>query len=127
MVEDKNGIRDIFRTKEEYEDPLDIQSVLTTETKFCRYCDLVIQSDMITRKASELPFLTKYEREESTEDVYFCDKHCYFKLAISRTSGAEENKDIKSLEQLEQWQEKRRANQDIDSNQKLEMEKHLKK
>merc|ERR1711981_273596 len=106
--------RDVFRAKEEYEDPLDIQSVLTTEIKFCRYCDLVIQSDMITRKASELPFLTKPEREECTEDVYFCDKTCYFNLAISRTSGAEENKDIKNLEQLEQWQEKRRANQDID-------------
>ena len=115
MVEDKNGIRDIFRAKEEYEEPLDIQSVLTTETKFCRYCDLVIQSDMISRKACELPFLTKYEREESTEDVYFCDKNCYFKLAISRTSGAEDNKDIKSLEQLEQWQEKRRANLDTDT------------
>ena len=114
MVEDKNGLRDIFRAKEEYEDPLDIQSVLTTETKFCRYCDLVIQSDMITRKASELPFLTKTEREECTEDVYFCDKNCYFNLAISRTSGTEENKDIKNLDQLEQWQEKRRANQDID-------------
>merc|ERR1712179_777972 len=29
MVEDKNGIRDVFRAKEEYEEPLDIQSVLT--------------------------------------------------------------------------------------------------
>jgi hypothetical protein len=114
MVEDKNGVRDMFRTKEEDEDPLDIQSVLTTEIKFCRYCDLVIQSDMITRKASDLPFLTKTEREESTEDVCFCDKNCYFKLAISRTSGADENKDIENLEQLEQWQEKRRANPDID-------------
>ena len=36
-------------------------------------------------------------------------------MAISRTSGAEDNKDIKSLEQLEQWQEKRRANLDTDT------------
>merc|ERR1719320_350266 len=91
---------------------MDIQSVLTqSQTKFCRYCDLIIHSDVVTKKASELPFLTKKELSESPEDVFFCDKTCYFKFAVSKTAkgagkdGAEGLEDVKNLEELAEWQE----------------------
>ena len=50
--DDRHGAPvDVFRVKEEHESPMDIQSVLTqSQTKFCRYCDLIIHSDVVTKK-----------------------------------------------------------------------------
>ena len=110
LVEDDKaaGAVDMFRVKEEHEAPMDIQSVLThSQVKFCRNCDLIINSDMVTKKASELPFLTKKELMESSDDVCFCDKNCYFKFAVSRTKK-EEIQDLENLDQLAEWQEKQK-------------------
>ena len=41
--------------------------------------------------------------------MFFCDKSCYFKFAVSRTSkttkGGEGLEDVKTLEELAEWQE----------------------
>ena len=60
-------------------------------------------------RSSELPFLTKKELNESPEDLFFCDKSRYFKFAVSRTSKTTKDgeglEDVKTLEELAEWQE----------------------
>ncbi|XP_046682378.1 histone-lysine N-methyltransferase 2C-like isoform X2 [Homalodisca vitripennis] len=65
--------------------PVDIQSILNGEAKFCRHCDVIILNNLIRKKASEMPFLT---REESTEDHYFCSTDCFMQLALTHHSPA---------------------------------------
>ena len=79
---------------------------MQSQTKFCRHCDLIIHSDVVTKKASEMPFLTKKEISESPEDLFFCDKNCYFNFATSRAKKDEEGEldEVKTLEELAEWQ-----------------------
>lgn len=64
---------------------MDIQCILNGEAKFCRHCDVIILNNMIRKKASEMPFLT---REEGTEDFYFCSTVCYMQIALAHHSPA---------------------------------------
>jgi len=61
--------------------PVDIQSILNGEAKFCRHCDVIILNNLIRKKASEMPFLA---REDSTEDLYFCSTVCYMQIALAQ-------------------------------------------
>ena len=52
VEDDRHGAPvDVFRVKEEHESPMDIQSVLTqSQTKFCHNCQLIIHSNVVTKK-----------------------------------------------------------------------------
>ena len=116
MIEDKSGnTKDMFRCKlengvdpEPMETSMDLQTILTSGARFCKECDTVIQSNMVKKKTSDLNFLTKQEKEESADELYFCNSDCYFKFAIKRTDK-EETKDVKNLEELIEFQAKQRA------------------
>ena len=115
MIEDKNGAtRDMFRCKidngdsEPMETSVDLQTVLTSGARFCRFCDTAVQANMVKKKTSELTFLTKAEREEAHDELYFCNADCYFKFAIGR-ADQEEAKDVKNLEELAELQAKQKA------------------
>ena len=116
MIEDKSGnTRDMFRCKiengvdpEPMETSMDLQTILTSGARFCKECNTVIQANMVKKKASELTFLTKQEREEAADDIYFCNADCYFNFAIKRTDK-EETKNVKNLEELAELQAKQRA------------------
>jgi histone-lysine N-methyltransferase MLL3 len=116
LIEDKNGTtRDMFRCKiengvdhETMETSMDLQTVLTSGARFCRHCDTVIQSNMVKKKTSDLTFLTRQEREEAADEMYFCNADCYFHFAIKRTNK-EDVKDVKNLEELAEWQAKQKA------------------
>lgn len=71
--------------------PIDIQSILNGAAKFCRHCDVVILNNLIKKKASELPFLSK-EDLENGEDLYFCSPACYMQFALTHRSSASEDK-----------------------------------
>lgn len=62
--------------------PIDIQSILNGAAKFCRHCDVVILSNLIRKKASELPFLAKDDSVENGDDLYFCSSTCYMQFAL---------------------------------------------
>merc|ERR1719483_381416 len=110
IQEDKKSSRAMYRVKREGGKdgpPLDLQSVLNRNSKVCRQCEVVIQHDMVKRKAADLPFLSKYEREECSEDVLFCDENCYFHFAIKKTGGKTPEK-VTNLKQLEEFQNKQK-------------------
>ena len=87
--------------------PLDLQAVLNRNAKVCRHCDIVIQHDAVKKKAVDLPFLTKQEVEESSDDIVFCDENCYFQFAIKKTGGKTPEK-VTNLKQLEEFQNKKK-------------------
>ncbi|KAL0271383.1 UNVERIFIED_CONTAM: hypothetical protein PYX00_008487 [Menopon gallinae] len=67
--------------------PVDIQSILNGQAKFCRHCDVVILSNMIRKKVSELPFLSEREDiTDTTEDLYFCSSSCYMQFSLMHKS-----------------------------------------
>ena len=106
IQEDQKTSRAIYRVKREGGKdgpPLDLQSVLNRNSKVCLKCEVVIQHDMVKKKTAELPFLTKTEKEESGEDVFFCDEECYFDFAIKKTGGKTPEK-VTNLKQLEEFQ-----------------------
>merc|ERR1711892_1558022 len=110
IQEDKKSSRAMYRVKREGGKdgpPLDLQSVLNRNSKVCRQCDVVIQHDMVKRKAADLPFLSKYEREECSEDILFCDENCYFQFAVKKTGGKTPEK-VTNLKQLEEFQNKQK-------------------
>merc|ERR1719189_2779045 len=80
--------------------PLDLQAVLNRNAKVCRHCDIVIQHEAVKKKAVDLPFLTKQEVEESSDDIVFCDENCYFQFAIKKTGGKTPEK-VTTLKQEE--------------------------
>ena len=116
QIEDKSGnMRDMFRCKiengvdpEPMETSMDLQTILTSGARLCKQCDTVIQAHMVKKKTSELTFLTKQEREEASDELYFCNANCYFEFVIKRTDQ-EETKDVKNLAELEELQAKQRA------------------
>lgn len=68
--------------------------------RLCRNCEVVLVGSMVKRKASDLPFLTKQEKEDC-EEVYFCNKNCYFQFSITRTGGKSASGiNVSNLEQL---------------------------
>ncbi|KAL3280233.1 hypothetical protein HHI36_017729 [Cryptolaemus montrouzieri] len=67
--------------------PIDIQSILNGAAKFCKHCDVVILSNMIKKKVSELPFLYKdSELLGDGDDLYFCSTACYMQFALMNRS-----------------------------------------
>jgi len=66
--------------------PIDIQSILNGAAKFCRHCDVVILSNLIRKKVSELPFLAKDDLVENGDDLYFCSSTCYMQFALMHRS-----------------------------------------
>jgi len=110
IQEDQKSSRAIYRVKREGGKdgpPLDLQAVLNRNSKVCRECEVVIQHDMVKKKAADLPFLSKNEKEESSEDVFFCDESCYFNFAIKKTGGKTPEK-VTNLKQLEEFQNKQK-------------------
>jgi len=125
IQEDKKSSRAMYRVKREGGKdgpPLDLQSVLNRNSKVCRQCDVVIQHDMVKRKAADLPFLSKYEREECSEDVLFCDENCYFQFAIKKTGGKTPEK-VTNLKQLEEFQNKQKEEGIVEESPKKEEHK----
>jgi histone-lysine N-methyltransferase MLL3 len=111
--ESKKSSKAIYRVKcEDGKEaaPMDLQTILNSSSRVCRQCDMVIEHDMVKRKAAELPFLSKLEREESGEEVYFCDSNCYFHFAISRTGDKGET--VSNMEQLVELQQKQKVEQE---------------
>lgn len=49
--------------------PIDIQTILNGNAKFCRHCDVVILNSIIRAKATEMT--------NDNDDLYFCSKLCY--------------------------------------------------
>ncbi|CAH0559006.1 unnamed protein product [Brassicogethes aeneus] len=67
--------------------PIDIQSILNGQAKFCKHCDVVILNNMIKRKVSDLPFLAKdSELLSEGEELYFCSIACYTQFALMHRS-----------------------------------------
>ncbi|XP_026681403.1 uncharacterized protein LOC103512006 [Diaphorina citri] len=59
--------------------PVNIQSILNGEAKFCRHCDVIVLHNPIRKSAADLPLLAK---EDGSEWFYFCSSHCYTQLAL---------------------------------------------
>jgi histone-lysine N-methyltransferase MLL3 len=79
--------------------PIDIQSILNGAAKFCRHCDVVILSNLIRKKVSELPFLAKDDLVENGDDLYFCSSSCYMQFALMhRCPSISEDKVSTTLE-----------------------------
>lgn len=58
--------------------PIDIQTILNGNAKFCRHCDVVILNTVIRAKAYEFPLLNNNnELVSEADDLYFCSKSCY--------------------------------------------------
>lgn len=60
--------------------PIDIQTILNGNAKFCRHCDVVILNTVIRAKVYEFPLLTQNTNNElmnESDDLYFCSKSCY--------------------------------------------------
>lgn len=60
--------------------PIDIQTILNGNAKFCRHCDVVILNTVVRAKAYEFPLLTQNTKNElvnESDDLYFCSKTCY--------------------------------------------------
>jgi len=113
IQEDPKSSRAIYRVKREGGKdgpPLDLQAVLNRNSKLCRECEVVIQHDMVKKKTAELPFLRKHEKEESAEDVCFCDEECYFKFAIKKTGGKVPEK-VTNLKELEDFQNRQKEDE----------------
>lgn len=60
--------------------PIDIQTILNGNAKFCRHCDVVILNTIIRAKAYEFPQLTQNNNNDlinESDDLHFCSKSCY--------------------------------------------------
>lgn len=67
--------------------PIDIQSILNGAAKFCRHCDVVILNNLIRKRVSELPFLSKEpELLGEGDELYFCSSACYMQFALMHRS-----------------------------------------
>ncbi|XP_063909689.1 histone-lysine N-methyltransferase 2C-like isoform X2 [Zophobas morio] len=67
--------------------PIDIQSILNGAAKFCKHCDVVILNNMIRKKVSELPFLSKdSELLSDGDELFFCSTTCYMQFALMHRS-----------------------------------------
>ncbi|XP_063696250.1 histone-lysine N-methyltransferase 2C-like isoform X2 [Culicoides brevitarsis] len=60
-------------------EPIDIQTILNGNAKFCRHCDVVILNQVVRAKSSDFPLLANNTNklEFESEDLYFCSRSCY--------------------------------------------------
>eukprot|EP00094_Tigriopus_californicus_P002575 TCALIF_02488-PA protein Name:"Similar to trr Histone-lysine N-methyltransferase trr (Drosophila melanogaster)" AED:0.08 eAED:0.09 QI:0/-1/0/1/-1/1/1/0/1211 len=108
ILEDKNGYKDVFRTRRIEEgdgESMELLNVLTSGSKLCRNCDMVLLDKKVKHKTTDLPFLSKQEREDCAH-IYFCNSDCYFQFAINRTGGKDKEK-VSSLDQLAEYQKEK--------------------
>jgi len=80
-----------YRSKDGKE-AVDIQSILNGAAKFCRHCDIVVLSNIIRKKPSDLPGLIekpsgKEENGDGTEDYYFCSSACFMQFSLTHGIG----------------------------------------
>lgn len=82
--------------------PIDIQSILNGAAKFCKHCDVVILNNMIRKKVSELPFLSKdSELLSDGDELFFCSSSCYMQFALMhRSTSVPENKAAGTVDHL---------------------------
>lgn len=67
--------------------PIDIQTILNGEAKFCKHCDVVIITNMIRKKVAELPFICKdSEVIADGDELFFCSTTCYMQYALMHRS-----------------------------------------
>lgn len=80
--------------------PIDIQSILNGEAKFCRHCDVVILDNVIRAKPSEFPLLSSSSDllSDGENDLYFCSTQCYKRFAWTPTNILADNKVDTKLE-----------------------------
>lgn len=84
--------------------PIDIQSILNGEAKFCRHCDVVILDNVIRAKPSEFPLLSLSKSSsndllsDGENDLYFCSTQCYKRFAWTPTNIIADNKVNTKLE-----------------------------
>ncbi|XP_050507765.1 histone-lysine N-methyltransferase 2C-like isoform X1 [Diabrotica virgifera virgifera] len=95
--------------------PIDIQSILNGATKFCKHCDVIILSNLIRRKVSDLPFLAKdSELLSDGEELFFCSSTCYMQFALMhRSPSISEDKAAEIINHLSQ--------KDNETKQKMQM------
>ena len=106
MQEDKTSKKALFRVKRDAGKdgvPLDLQSVINRGSKICRQCEMVIQHDMVKKKVADLPFLSKAEKEEFSDDIIFCNEKCYLRYSVGKTGGKLPER-ISTLKELEEYQ-----------------------
>ena len=95
IVHDLNHVILFLGELEPLETSVDLCNVLTSGAKFCKHCDTAVQANMVKYKKSELePLLTKSEKDESHDELYFCDENCYFQFAIGRADKVSFQKKI---------------------------------
>ncbi|XP_076251798.1 uncharacterized protein LOC143191021 isoform X3 [Rhynchophorus ferrugineus] len=84
--------------------PIDIQSILNGAAKFCKHCDVVILDNMIKKKVSDLPLLSKdSDLLGEGEEVYFCSSTCYMQFALMhRSPSISEDKAAAIIDHLSQ-------------------------
>lgn len=67
--------------------PIDIQILLNGAAKFCKHCDVVILNNMIRKKVSDLPFVSKdSDLFSDGDELYFCSTTCYMQFALMHRS-----------------------------------------
>lgn len=72
-----------------FTDPVDIQTILNGAAKFCYHCDVVILSNGIRKKASEVRSSKSNElpsNNSENDDVYFCSSTCFMQSALMHRS-----------------------------------------
>ena len=87
---DKTSKKALFRVKRDAGKdgvPLDLQSVINRGSKICRQCEMVVQHDMVKKRAHDLPFLSKTEQNECSEFLIFCDEQCYVRYSVGKTGS----------------------------------------
>lgn len=97
--------------------PIDIQSILNGAAKFCKHCDVVILNNMIRKKVSELPFLSKdSELLSDGDELFFCSTTCYMQFALMhRSPSIPEDKAAAIIDHLCQKDKTDRAKRPFDS------------
>ena len=74
--------------------------------KFCRHCDVVILSNLIRKKVSELPFLAKDDLVENGDDLYFCSSTCYMQFALMHRSPSISEDKVSGIIVLNEYESK---------------------
>lgn len=93
--------------------PIDIQTILNGLAKFCRHCDLVILSNLIKKKASEIPFLTV---EECADEIFFCSTMCFQTFAsLLRPPAESKDKAMTVVNHLSQGSPPKRLKADLET------------
>ena len=64
------------------EQVVDVQSIINGKIRFCKQCDAIVTNNFVCKKANELGFLSR-EEKENMDDIVFCNKQCYIQYAFA--------------------------------------------